>query len=112
MSEREYESGYIRRACEQLEAVRGKTLTLDQREKTAVELAGDMLREANRTITFSEKRVQAELARMMRDPKGKAFTMFMTDQCFRSHRSPRVANQMIYLLNQFGIPNYLDFMKR
>ncbi len=49
---------------------------------------------------------------MMRDPRGKAFTTTMTDQCFRSKKSSRVAHQMIYLLNQFGIPRYLDSSKR
>ncbi|MBY0530222.1 MAG: bifunctional proline dehydrogenase/L-glutamate gamma-semialdehyde dehydrogenase [Rhabdochlamydiaceae bacterium] len=112
MTEREYESPFIRQSFELLESVRGKTLTLEQREKAAIELAAKMLSEGNRTITYTEKKVQAELKRMMNDPKGKAFTMVMTDQCFRSHRSPRIANQLIYLLNQYGVPRYLDWIKR
>ncbi|HEY5259523.1 MAG TPA: bifunctional proline dehydrogenase/L-glutamate gamma-semialdehyde dehydrogenase, partial [Rhabdochlamydiaceae bacterium] len=36
----------------------------------------------------------------------------MTDECFRSKRSSRVADQMVYLLNQLGIPRYLDPIKR
>ena len=42
----------------------------------------------------------------------KAFTTSMTDECFRSKRSSRVADQMVYLLNQLGIPRYLDPIKR
>src|SRR3989338_2445682 len=98
---------FMQSAQEQLQSVRGKTLTLEEREKAAVELAAEMLQEANRTITFAEKRTQAELARMMRDPRGKAFTTSMTDQCFRSHRSHRVASQLVYLLDQLGVPCYL-----
>ncbi len=112
MAQREFGSAAMQSAYDQLESVKGKTLTLQQRENAAVELAASMLREANRTMTFQEKRVQAELARMMRDPKGKAFTTCMTDQCFRSFRSARVADQLVYLLNQFGIPRYLSVMKR
>jgi len=112
MTQREFESPAMQSARVQLESVKGKTLTLDQREAAAVEMAANMLREANRTMTFEEKRTQAELARMMRDPKGKAFTTSMTDQCFRSFRPARVANQLVYLLNQFGVPSYLSFMKR
>lgn len=112
MTQKEFGSQAMERAQQQLESIKGKTLTLEQREAASVELAANMLREANRTMTFSEKKVQMELARMMRDPKGKAFTTCMTDQCFRSFRSPRVADQLIYLLNQFGVPRYLGIMKR
>lgn len=99
-------------AAEILDSAKGKILTIGQRQKLAVELAALMLTEANKIQTRSEKKRQAELARMMRDPRGKAFTTTMTDQCFRSKKSARVAHQMIYLLNQFGIPRYLDFSKR
>lgn len=90
----------------------GKSLSLEQREKLAIQLAADMLKEANRTMTWQEKQIQAELARMMRDPIGKVFTTNMTDQCFRSHQPARVANQLVYLLNQLGIPHYLGWTKR
>jgi len=105
MTQQEYESAAMQNARHQLESIKGKTLSLEQRETAAVDLAANMLNEANRTITFEEKRIQAELARMMLDPKGKVFTTSMTDQCFRSFRPSRVANQLVYLLNQFGIPN-------
>lgn len=112
MTHRESESSFMEQARNQLESIKGKTLTLEQREAAAVELAANMLKEANRTMTWEEKKLQAELARMMRDPKGKAFTTSMTDQCFRSRKTARVANQMVYLLNQFGIPSYLNLAKR
>lgn len=102
----------IQEALEIIDSVRGKILTTGQRQKQAVDLAAFMLEEANRIQTRPEKRRQAELARMMKDPRGKAFTTQMTDECFRSHNSSRVASQMIYLLNQFGIPNYLGWTKR
>ena len=105
-------SPYLQDAAEILDSAKGKILTIGQRQRLAVELAALMLSEANKIQTRSEKRRQAELARMMKDPRGKAFTTTMTDQCFRSKKSARVAHQMIYLLNQFGIPRYLDFSKR
>lgn len=112
MTRKEYESPHLRRAQEILSSVDGKKLSLDERILLAIELAATMLKEANRTMTWSEKKTQAELARMMRDPHGKVFTTNMTDQCFRSHRKARIANQLIYLLHQFGVPRYLGFMKR
>ncbi len=98
------ESGsfYLKEAMQILSSSRGKRLTPQEREKFAIELAANMLNEANRTMTWSEKRIQAELSRMMRDPVGKVFTTEMTDQCFRSHKSSRVANQLVYLLMQTG----------
>jgi RHH-type transcriptional regulator, proline utilization regulon repressor / proline dehydrogenase / delta 1-pyrroline-5-carboxylate dehydrogenase len=109
---KEPESSYMRSAREELASVKGKHLTIEQREKKAIDLAAQMLREATRIQTQKEKTMQRELARMMVDPRGKAFTMTMTDECFRSHRPPRIASQMIYLLHQFGIPRYLSFFKR
>ncbi len=102
----------IQEALEIIESVRGKILTISQRKKLAIELAAYMLNEAEKIQTRPEKRRQAELARMMKDPRGKAFTTQMTDECFRSHNSSRVASQMVYLLNQFGIPKYLGWTKQ
>lgn len=105
-------SSHLQEAIDLLESAKGKILTIGQRQKRAVELAAYMLEEANRIQTRSERKRQAELARMMQDVRGKAFTTAMTDECFRSKRAPRVAHQMVYLLNQFGIPRYLDWTKR
>lgn len=112
MTVKEPDSSYLNEAMQIVSSCHGKQLTIDEREKLAVQLAAGMLKEANRTMTWSEKQMQAELSRMMRDPKGKAFTTSMTDQCFRSKKPSRVADQLVYLLNQFGIPRYLSFSKR
>jgi RHH-type transcriptional regulator, proline utilization regulon repressor / proline dehydrogenase / delta 1-pyrroline-5-carboxylate dehydrogenase len=106
------DSTYLKNARQQLETVKGRSLPPEQRQKSAIDLAADMLMHSRKIQTHKEKRLQAELARMMQDPRGKAFTTSMTDQCFRSQRSSRVANQLIYLLNQFGIPVYLSFSKQ
>ncbi len=106
------DSAPIRQAQELLSQVKNHSLTLQDREQKAIDLAAQMLLEAERIQTRKEKLLQAQLARMMDDPKGKAFTTSMTDECFRSHRSARVANQMAYLLRKFGTPRYLSFFKR
>jgi len=103
---------YIDEATEILESVKGKPLTLSERKKLTIELADVMLHEATATMTSHEKKNQAQLSRLMHDPVGKAFTTSMTDQCFRSSSNKRVADQMIYLLNQLGIPQYLDWFKK
>lgn len=107
-----HDSPIIKQARVLLESVQKHPLSLEAREKQAIDLAADILIESRKQRTFKEKRTQTQLARMMHDPKGKAFTTCMTDQCFRSHRYARVADQLIYLLNQFGIPDYLSLFKR
>jgi len=109
---RQTESIPMKKAFEILDQLRGKKLSFEEREKTAIELASYMLQEADKTQTWSEKRKQQQLARMMKDSKGKAFTTCMTDQGFRSHTAPRAANQINHLIDHFGIPGYFDPLKR
>ncbi|MBS3905108.1 MAG: bifunctional proline dehydrogenase/L-glutamate gamma-semialdehyde dehydrogenase [Simkania sp.] len=100
------------RAQELIASSRKKAMPLKERQQKSIELAAAMLLEAERIQSLKEKTLQAQLARMMKDPKGKVFTTCMTDECFRSHRTSRVANQMVYLLQKFGIPSYLSLFKR
>lgn len=102
----------LKKAQTLLAQTKGHPLNLEQRKKKAIELASYLLEEAIATQTAEEKHTQEELARMMSDPNGKAFTMSMTDQCFRSQATGRIANQLIFLLKQFGIPSYLSPFKR
>ena len=103
---------YLDQATEILDRVKGKPLSLDERKRLTLELATLMLQEASATMTSNEKTVSHQLSRLMRDPVGKAFTAAMTDQCFRSHTHERMADQMIYLLNQLVVPHYLNGLQR
>lgn len=105
-------SKVLAEAKAKLETHSNQPLSPQAREKEAIELAALMLREAIRIQTFKEKKAQKEIAKMMQDPRGKAFTMMMTDECFRSNKSSRVADQLVYLLEQFGIPRYVSIVKR
>ncbi len=112
MAIREPGSKYLKAAMDEIARLHGKSMTLEMRERAAIELAANMLQEATRTMTGAEKRTQAELARMMHDKMGKVFTMMMTDQCFRSHRSARIADQLVFLLKECGVPKYLHSFRR
>jgi RHH-type proline utilization regulon transcriptional repressor/proline dehydrogenase/delta 1-pyrroline-5-carboxylate dehydrogenase len=103
---------HLDEAVEILESVRGKLQSTKERKHLSIQLAALMLNEASNTMTSSERSLQLQMSRLMRDPIGKAFTTAMTDECFRSQSHRRVADQMIYLLNQLGVPQYLDFIKR
>lgn len=95
-----------------IEDVKGLPQTVDQRRNAAIELAGHILSHALETATPRERSLQDELARMMEDPKGKSFMTSMTDQCFRTHRSGRIANQLKFLLEKFGTPHFLGTAQR
>jgi RHH-type transcriptional regulator, proline utilization regulon repressor / proline dehydrogenase / delta 1-pyrroline-5-carboxylate dehydrogenase len=95
-----------------LKSVRGKRLSLEERKHLSCQLAALILHEANSTMTSAERHMQRQLARLMEDPRGKAFTTAMTDQCFRSKSLRRIADQMIYLLQVYGLPRYLDRLKQ
>jgi RHH-type proline utilization regulon transcriptional repressor/proline dehydrogenase/delta 1-pyrroline-5-carboxylate dehydrogenase len=105
-------SSYFIKSKNIIENARKTSLSTEERREQAIELAGLMLQEAKRIQTNFEHRTQAQLARMMEDSIGKAFTTSVTDECFRSQNYRRVADQIIYLMNKFGIPKYLSFIKR
>jgi RHH-type transcriptional regulator, proline utilization regulon repressor / proline dehydrogenase / delta 1-pyrroline-5-carboxylate dehydrogenase len=80
----------------------------EHRMELAIELASLLLTEANKIQSHDDKKMQSQLARMLEDLQGKTFTTNMTDECFRSENPKRVANQLVYLIEEFGVPKYLD----
>ena len=60
----------------------------------------------------SERAMMARMSRLMDDAPGKAFTTAMTDQAFRCRSPRRVANQIRYLLERYGIPGYFNAFER
>jgi RHH-type proline utilization regulon transcriptional repressor/proline dehydrogenase/delta 1-pyrroline-5-carboxylate dehydrogenase len=80
--------------------------------RRAVELAEALLREARAQQTSDEHAQARKLARMMADPHGKELTIALADQAFRSHRPERIADQLAYLLERYGVPQYMDWWER
>src|SRR5262245_57402744 len=78
----------------------------------ALELAEALLREARAQQTPDERAQSRKLARMMADPHGKELTIALADQAFRSHRPERIADQLAHLLEQHGVPQYMDWWER
>ena len=78
----------------------------------AVELAEALLREARAQQTADERAQARKLARMLADPHGKDLTIALADQAFRSHRPERIADQLAYLLERYGVPQYMDWWER
>ncbi|MEZ4622979.1 MAG: bifunctional proline dehydrogenase/L-glutamate gamma-semialdehyde dehydrogenase [Caldilineaceae bacterium] len=78
----------------------------------AVTLAEQLLAAAKATQTDAERDQAEKLARMMDDPRGKALTIALADQAFRSHRPARVADQLRHLLDRYGAPGYMEWWER
>lgn len=76
--------------------------------ESAIELAAQLLQRAEGIQTSAEAKQGAKLARMMKDPNGKTFTMQLSDQAFRSEDPARVADQIAHLLDEYGVPNYFE----
>jgi len=102
----------ITHALKIINSVNTKSLTRSERADLAIDLASVMLAEANTSQTAEDKSIQNQLARMMHDPIGRVFVTQVTDQCFRSNNSARVANQLVFLLKKLGIPSFLPFSKK
>ena len=86
-----------------------ETLSLPQR---AVALAEQLLAVAKAQQTDAEREQAQKIARMMDDPRGKALTIALSDQAFRSHRPTRVADQLRHLLDRYGAPGYMEWWER
>lgn len=78
----------------------------------AVELAAELLREANRGRRWSERVQARQMAGMMEDPAGKAFTFAMADQVFRAPSAAREAKRFRDLVDDYGVPHYLPLGAR
>lgn len=106
------ESTYLKKIRELFETIGKSPLSLQQRREKATELASYILLESNRILSKEDKKLYRELSSMVHDPIGKIFVIAMTDQCFRSNRNERILDQILYLLEIFGIPRFLSPMKR
>jgi RHH-type transcriptional regulator, proline utilization regulon repressor / proline dehydrogenase / delta 1-pyrroline-5-carboxylate dehydrogenase len=106
------DSHYMSKAREKLKEVEGKALSVEARREIAIELAALMINESRRIQSYSERVQQEQLARMMEDPEGKDFTTTVTDECFRGYSNRRIADQLTYILDKYGIPKFLSMKKK
>lgn len=78
----------------------------------AVDLAQQILAQSQKEMRGKERRQGEQLARMMNDAPGKAFTLALADRFFRAASPARRAEQFRYLLEGYGVPAYLSWMDR
>ena len=78
----------------------------------AVELAAELLDEATRGQRLGERLQARQMAAMMHDAPGKAFTFAMADQVFRAPTAAREAKRFRDLVEDYGVPEYLPLAAR
>ena len=85
---------------------------MDSIAQQATQLAATLAAASHQSQTRSERAVSSQMARMMADGPGKAFTLAMVDRVFRSHHAPRQANRLREILQTHGVPRYLPLHQR
>lgn len=80
--------------------------------EAAIALAAELLDEANRVQSRSEKAQARQMARLMGDGEGKRFTFAMADQVFRAPTAAREARRFRDLVGEYGEPQYLPLAAR
>lgn len=95
-----------------LDQVRSHPPSDAQLAEQAVAVAAELLNAARKDERCKERRQGKQMARMMKDPAGKAFTMAMADQVFRPPTAARSAAQFRHLVEGYGVPEYLSTPER
>ncbi len=105
-------SDLARQALTLLESVRGRPLTQAQRAQHSVQLATLLHGMMQQLSSRKERRRDEQLARMMNDQPGQAFTTALTDRAYRSSDPRRALDQASYLLERLGPPAYLSALEQ
>jgi RHH-type proline utilization regulon transcriptional repressor/proline dehydrogenase/delta 1-pyrroline-5-carboxylate dehydrogenase len=100
------------RVCDRIDRCRQFRPDDHQLPAEAVELARELLQEATRGQRWSERLQSRQMAAMMHDAAGKAFTFAMADQVFRAPGAARAAKRFRDLVDDYGVPEYLPLGAR
>ena len=84
----------------------------DKLTEDAIRLAAKWQRRANELKNSQEKARHDKLARLLANPLDKVILTKLIDQSFRSDNYRRVADQIHYLLTEFGIPGFFSLSEK
>ncbi|MBA4029617.1 MAG: 1-pyrroline-5-carboxylate dehydrogenase [Planctomyces sp.] len=80
--------------------------------EAVIRRAEALLKSAQAQQTATELKAAESVAGMVNDPSGKALTLAMVDQVFRSHRPVRQAKRWRQALATHGIPAYMPWIDK
>jgi RHH-type proline utilization regulon transcriptional repressor/proline dehydrogenase/delta 1-pyrroline-5-carboxylate dehydrogenase len=80
--------------------------------KEAIELAGKWQKRANELRTRRERVRQRKFARLFESTGDKVILTKLIDQSFRCADNRRTADQIHYLLTEYGIPGFFSSLEK
>lgn len=80
----------------------------DHLKTEAVSLAETWQNRANQLLTHEEKIIHEHLKRLLDHPTDRFVMLKMIDQSFRSQDDERVADQVNYIFQQYGVPHFFN----
>ncbi len=80
--------------------------------KQAIELAEAWQTRAEELLTGEEEHIQQQMTRLLTNPADKILLAKIIDQSFRPHAPERVAEQINYLLEEHGVPDFFGEVER
>ncbi|MBW2055422.1 MAG: proline dehydrogenase family protein, partial [Deltaproteobacteria bacterium] len=84
----------------------------DRIVEDAVSLAETWQNRANALLTAEEKGIAQQMEGLVTHPPDKLVLTQLIDQSFRSENTARVANQINYLLEKYGVPDFFSSVER
>lgn len=78
----------------------------------AIALAESWQKRATVLLQPKEKKRYNQLARLLSNPKDKILLTKLIDQSFRSNSTGRIADQICYLLDEYGVPGFFSPLER
>ncbi len=92
-----------------------ENINMEQNEQLvneAVSLAEQWQRRANELLKPEEKKQQRQMMRLIRNPLDKVILTKMIDQSFRSENFRRIADQVNFVLRNYGVPKFFSFSEQ
>jgi RHH-type transcriptional regulator, proline utilization regulon repressor / proline dehydrogenase / delta 1-pyrroline-5-carboxylate dehydrogenase len=81
-------------------------------QKEAADLAQAWLNRSNQLLTAEEKGYQQQIKHLLTHPQDKVALTRLIDQSFRSENFARVADQVSYLLERYGVPGFFSLQDK
>lgn len=85
-----------------------ETVPYPRHIQQSIALARWLQQRSQQLQTGVERRQQAELDRIIRDPHDRATLTQLTDQAFRAKAADRAADQLVHILDVQGIPRFFS----
>jgi RHH-type proline utilization regulon transcriptional repressor/proline dehydrogenase/delta 1-pyrroline-5-carboxylate dehydrogenase len=84
----------------------------DRIVEDAVSLAETWQNQANALLTSEEKGIAQQMKGLVTHPPDKVLLTQLIDQSFRSENTARIADQINYLLEKYGVPDFFSSVER